>query len=756
MTRNTCILSAGMLVLLLALLIPGATASTATQSGYIVVGVAPVAQFSAHYAFATVPTKVNFVDDSLGSTPMTYSWDFGDGSTSTEQSPSHMYTQRGVYTVKLTATNDFGKSTEIKKDYISIGLGPKADFAGTPTSGNVPMSVTFTDKSQGQVTTWQWDFGDGKSSSEKNPVHTYWTAGVFNVILTVSNEYGSSDATKNSYITVVGPLTSKFSADPGTGKAPLLVKFTDRSIGTPTLWKWDFGDGTTSTEQNPVHTFTNGGAYDVVLDIYRGQDGASSTQVVNVGGVPVADFIGTPTSVNIGETIAFTDKSSNSPNQWAWDFGDTKTLITQNPSHAYQLKGIYTVSLTAKNDNGKDTETKTGYINVGMGPIADFRPVIAPFEMNAVPMTVKFIDQSMQLPTSWMWDFGDGQTSTEQNPVHIYAKEATYTVSLTVKNNFGTDTKVMKDIITVGKGPAVDFTADKTTVGVGRIVTFTDLSGNSPTSWVWEFGDGAVGMGSKPDHVYQKTGVYDVTLTASNPAVTNSRTKNQYITVLNIPRADFTADKTRGGAPMNVLFMDQSIGEPTTWNWDFGDGSAKSTEKNPTHTYTSLGSYTVSLTVSNGNGQDTTSKAGYIVTTLAPVANFKVDQRIGKAPFIVQFKDLSTNNPTKWSWTFGDGTSSSEQNPRHIYPQEGAYDVRLTASNDYGSDTAYKTGTETVTIVPTTIQPTALVTLAPATVKTTTAATIAPITTKASVSPIAAIIGTIMGLLLVIAVTNRK
>jgi PKD repeat protein len=752
MTRNTCIVSAAILVLLLALMMPGATASTANQPGYIVVGLAPVAQFDAHYAFATVPTKVIFVDNSMGSTPLTYQWDFGDGSTSTEQNPSHMYTQRGMFTAKLTVTNQFGSSTEIKKDYISIGMGPKADFTAAPASGNVPLSVKFTDTSQGQVATWQWDFGDGKRSNEKDPVHTYWTAGVYNVILTVSNEYGSSDARKNNIITVIGPLTSKFSPAPSSGSAPLFVTFTDRSIGSPTSWKWNFGDGTTSDLQNPTHTFTSGGAFDVKLEIARGATTATSTQVVNVGGVPVADFNGAPTSVNVGEIVAFTDKSSNSPNQWSWDFGDTKTLTTQNPTHAYQLKGIYTVSLTARNGNGKDTETKTNYINVGMGPKAEFRPVIAPYEMNAVPMTVTFIDQSTGLPTSWEWDFGDGQTSSEQNPVHSFIKEASYTVSLTVKNKFGTDTRVMKDLISVGRGPAIDFTADKTTVGVGRIVIFTDLSANSPTNWVWEFGDGSVGTGSKPDHVYHKTGVYDVTLTASNPAVTNSRTKNKYITVLNIPRADFDADKTRGSAPMTVKFMDESIGEPTSWNWDFGDG-ATTIEKNPAHTYTSLGSYTVTLTVSNANGKDTTSKAGLIVTTLAPVANFKVDQRIGKAPFIVQFKDLSTNNPTKWSWQFGDGTSSSEQNPRHVYPQEGAYDVRLTVSNEYGSDTAYKTGTETVTVEPT-VQKTVVVTQAPTIVKT-AATTIAPTTTKASMSPVVTIAGSVIGLL-AIAIAHRK
>jgi PKD repeat protein len=744
---------AGILVLLLALIIPGATAAEASQPGYIVVGLAPVAQFDAYYAFAVVPTRVMFVDNSLGSTPMTYQWDFGDGSTSTEQNPSHMYTQRGMYTVKLTVTNNYGSSTEIKKDYISIGMGPVADFTATPTIGNVPLSVKFTDNSRGQVATWVWDFGDGKGSNEKNPTHTYWTYGVHNVILTVSNDYGSSDKTKTSFITVIGPLTSKFTPYPISGKAPLSVQFTDRSIGSPTSWNWDFGDGTTSIVQNPEHTFTSGGAFDVKLDITRGTDTATSTQVVNVGGVPIADFVGAPTSVNVGETVTFTDKSSNSPNEWLWDFGDTKTLTSQNTKHAYQLKGIYTVSLTARNDNGKDTEIKTDYINVGVGPRADFRPVIAPFDMNSVPMIVKFIDESTGLPTSWQWNFGDGQTSTEQNPSHIYMKEATYTVSLTAKNQFGEDTKVMKDIISVGKGPVVDFVADKTTVGVGRIVTFTDLSTNSPTDWVWEFGDGTVGTGQKPDHVYQNVGVYDVTLTASNPSIMNSRTKNQYITVLNIPRANFIADKTRGGAPMNVQFTDKSIGALTSWNWDFGDG-AKSTEQNPVHIYTTLGSYTVTLTVSNKDGQDTTSKSGYIVTTLAPVADFKVNSRVGKAPFIVQFQDLSTNNPTSWSWDFGDGTSSSVQNPLHQYPKEGAYNVRLTVSNPYGSDTSFKTGTGTASEPVVTTAPTAAPVKPAAPVVTAAAAKI-PTTTQAPLSHLTTVVASVIGLL-AITVVNRK
>jgi PKD repeat protein len=694
MRSKTFLLYAGLVVLLFALAVPGVVAADTAKAGYITVGIAPVAQFDAHYAFTTIPTNVEFVDTSLGSKPMTWEWDFGDGVTSTEQNPSHTYLQRGTYTVKLTVKNAYGTSTAIKTDYISVGMPPRAAFVGNPTSGGTPLTVAFTDQSSGQVNQWTWDFGDGQRSSEQNPVHTYWTAGNYNVILTVSNDFGMSDATRNQYITVSGDLVAKFNADPSSGKAPLDVIFNDRSTGSPTAWKWDFGDGITSYEQYPSHTFSTAGSYDVKLTVTRGTESSSATQILNVGGVPDTDFVGSPLQLNPDEVVQFTDKSGHAPTAWSWDFGDTATSTVQNPTHAYQVKGIYTVSLTARNENGKDTETKIGYINVGMPPKADFYPVTTPFAEYSVPKTVKFVDQSTNMPTSWAWDFGDGASSAEQNPTHVYMKEGIYSVTLTVKNNFGSDTVVKKDLITVGGGAAVDFVADKTTVGIGRVVTFTDLSTSNPTNWVWDYGDGTTGTGANPDHVYRATGVYDVTLTASNPYQTNTRTKNAYITVLSIPRADFIADRTKGGAPMAVSFTDKSTNAPTAWKWDFGDG-ASSTEQNPTHTYTTLGVYTVTLTASNKDGSDTTSKVDYIVTTLAPVAEFKADRQVGKAPFIVEFTDLSSNNPTSWSWDFGDGTSSTEQNPRHIYLHEGSYDVSLTVANQYGTDTIYKTGTST-------------------------------------------------------------
>ncbi|MCK9580972.1 MAG: PKD domain-containing protein [Methanoregula sp.] len=758
MMRSTkYFLYTGLIFLLATLAMPGVAASSSSP-GYITVGLAPVAQFDAHYAFTTLPTRVSFVDNSLGSTPMTYEWNFGDGATSTEQNPNHNYIQRGTYTVTLTVKNAYGTSSAIKRDFITVGMAPRPEFTGTPTSGEVPLSVKFTDMTSGSVSSWYWDFGDGKASTEQNPTHVYWTAGMYNVILTVSNEYGQADITKTKYITGVGDLTSKFAADPASGKAPLLVKFEDRSIGGPTAWAWDFGDGTTSTEQNPTHTFTTVGSFDVKLTITRDDTTDTSTLTINAGGVPDTDFVGSPLEVNVNEQVKFTDKTTNAPTAWTWDFGDTAESTYQNPSHSYQLKGIYTVSLTARNENGRDTEVKTSYINVGLGPKAEFRPVISPYHMYNVPNVVNFVDESEGIPTSWAWDFGDGTTSTEQNPRHVYMNEGIYTVSLTVKNNFGEDTTVKTDLVSVGGGAAVDFTADRTTVGVGSVISFTDLSTISPTSWMWDFGDGTTGSGSNPDHKYRAVGVYDVTLTASNLYQSNSRTKNMYITVKNIPRAEFEADKIRGGAPMNVQFTDKSTGLPTAWTWDFGDG-ASSTEQNPSHTYSSFGIYTVTLTATNNDGSDSVSKRDYIITTLAPVAEFKADRQVGKAPFIVTFTDLSKGDPISWSWDLGDGTSSSEQNPRHIYMNEGSYDVSLTVTNQYGSDTMFKSGTSASTTV---AAETAAPVSTPATTVSgntetpaTTAGAAAATPTKAPMSPYVTVVAAMMGLFAVV-IANRK
>lgn len=208
---------------------------------------------------------------------------------------------------------------------------------------------------------------------------------------------------------------------------------------------------------------------------------------------------------------------------------------------------------------------------------------------------------------------------------------------------------------------------------------------------------------------------------------------------------------------MNVNFIDQSTGSPTSWRWDFGDGIT-STEKNAVHQYTVPGTFTVILKVSNANGQDSTTKKDFIVITPAPVAAFKADRQSGKAPFVVRFTDLSKGIPTSWSWDFGDGTGSDEQNPNHIYMNEGSYDVRLTVSNQYGSDTVFMTGnssaSSTVTAAPVGT-PAVVVTGTPEQIVTKETATQATTATRSPLSPVVAVLASMAGLLL-IALAKRK
>jgi len=355
MTLTTSIASAGILFLLIICLFPIAAAESTSQAGYIHVGIPPDAQFDTHMAFSSVPATVMFVDNSLGSIPLTYQWDFGDGATSTEPSPTHIYTTSGTFTVKLTVTNAYGTDTEIQNNLISLGMQPTAAFAANPTNGVVPLTVQFSDQSAGTIDARQWDFGDGIRSTEKDPVHVYTTAGTYNVILTVSNGYGSSDAIKPAFITVAGPIKAQFTATPTSGKAPIKVNFADKSLGNPTSWKWDFGDGNTSDEHNPVHTFTRGGTYDVTLTIGRGSLTASSVQSLSFGEAPKAEFTVSQRTGNPPFVVQFTDISTGTPTKWNWQFGDGITSSDQNPQHIYQKEGTYDVKLTVTNKYGSST-----------------------------------------------------------------------------------------------------------------------------------------------------------------------------------------------------------------------------------------------------------------------------------------------------------------------------------------------------------------------------------------------------------------
>ena len=321
---------------------------------------APVSDFHGTPTSGSAPLQVAFTDASSG-TADSWSWNFGDGSTSTERHPTHTYADAGNYSVTLTVSGNGGSSTKTHTEYIVVSEreGPKANFTATPVSGTSPLAVTFADSSTGSVTSWHWDFGDGTSSTNQHPSHTYTTAGSYTVSLTATSEGGQHTKTIPDLITVLAiPPVANFTATPVNGTSPLAVTFTDTSTGSVTSWHWDFGDGTSSTNQHPSHTYTTAGTYTVALTV-TGDGGSATITYPNLISVtilpPIADFTATPVRGNSPLTVTFTDTSTGPVTSWHWDFGDGTTSTSQHPSHTYTSKGRYSVQLQVVGPGGTDS-----------------------------------------------------------------------------------------------------------------------------------------------------------------------------------------------------------------------------------------------------------------------------------------------------------------------------------------------------------------------------------------------------------------
>ncbi|MGD2095325.1 MAG: S8 family serine peptidase [Phycisphaerales bacterium] len=278
--------------------------------------------FTADPNIGPEPLTVQFTDQSTGNVT-SWLWDFGDGTTSIEQNPTHEYTDARTYTVRLTVYGPDGSNTKTRAGYIRVFIPstPRANFAIEPISANSPTTIRFLDQSTcpayivyggdgsiitgtiesapyGGITSWEWDFGDGTTSTEQNPVHTYQEAGTFDISLRVRGPGGSDSIIMRDYITLTLPQapTASFLAAPSSGDSPLVVQFADTSTGHITSWLWDFGDGTTSTEQHPTHTYRyrDSSAYTVSLTVegLGGSDTETKADLIQLDIPPINVSIG--------------------------------------------------------------------------------------------------------------------------------------------------------------------------------------------------------------------------------------------------------------------------------------------------------------------------------------------------------------------------------------------------------------------------------------------------------------------------------
>jgi PKD repeat protein len=486
-------------------------------------------------------------------------------------------TQTGDYYATLVVNGSPKVRVPVTMTVIDYAVPPVAAFeASTPACDGV--AVVFTDTSDlglPPADQFLWAFGDGITATLENPTHLYAGPGSYEVSFELCNVAGCDTVTGTVAVLVAPDAAFTFAAE------QLTVTFTNGSENA-TSYLWDFGDGTTATLENPVHTYAVAGTYAVTLTAYGcGED--DYTALVTVVGQPDAGFDAT-TPVCLGEPVVFTNTSTGA-DTYLWTLGDGATSTETNPVHLYAAVGTYAVSLTACSGAGCDSIT--GTVEILPLPAAGFT-----FLSNL--LTVTFTNAS-QNATSYLWAFGDGITATVANPVHTYATVGTYTVTLRATGVCGTDEFVA--VVPVSLLPMAGFLSNAP-VCLGTPVVFTNTSINA-TSYLWTLGDGITSTLANPAHTYAAAGLYDVSLEACRGADCDTATGS--VEVRPLPAAGFTFVTDL----LTVTFTNGSA-NATTYQWAFGDGGT-STLPDPVHTYTAAGTYTVVLTATGVCGEDTVS-----------------------------------------------------------------------------------------------------------------------------------------------------
>ncbi|MBR9919974.1 MAG: PKD domain-containing protein [Bacteroidetes bacterium] len=653
--------------------------NTVTQTGLVIVGDVPTADFS----FSGNGTQVAFSNLSLDGD--TFDWDFGDGDTSTDTDPIHTYDMDGQYEVSLITTNECGADTLTQT--VNVVTPPVAAFSVNNNVGCAPLEVAFTDESSENVTEWLWSFPGGNpvTSSDPNPVITYDAAGVYNVTLTVSNAAGESTISLTGVVVVDDVPDAAFTnVVNGT-----IVDFTNTSTNANS-YEWQFGDGDSSTDTDPSHEYTMDGEYEVLLIAFNDCGPDTSTQLVTITTPPLAGFSVDTTTGCVPLTVQFMDDSSENTTAWNWSFpgGTPASSTDQNPEVTYDSPGTYDVTLEVSNAAGMNSITEMAYIVVNDLPEASFTTTINGDQVD--------FSSTISGATEILWEFGDGETSMEENPTYIYPEDGIYDVTLTVTNDCGSVTAT-ETLVIATEGPMALFEANLTAGCVPFEVTFENLSSANAETFEWSFpgGDPSSSTEENPTVTYNTPGTYDVTLTVTNQFGSDEVTFPDYITVDDVPVADYSLDITS-----NIVDFTNLSVNADTYLWSFGDGET-STDANPSYTYDQLGVYNGSLIATNDCGSDTIEFSIEIAVQL-PLASFSAEAQEGCVPFEVQFMDMSTNEPTSWEWTFpgGDPATSNEQNPIVTYNAPGSYNVTLTVGNLAGNNTLAQNGYITVIDVP--------------------------------------------------------
>ena len=564
----------------------------------------------------------------------------------------------------------------------TVEITPTADFGFDRNTIEVGESVTFTSRSTGSPDSLQWDFGDGSGDLGTVVTHSYNEPGTFTVTLTAASDVGSTTA--STVITVLSgvdppeAVIGDFESDIVDGQ---LVTFTSLSRNDPTSITWDFGDGTESAGETVRHRFEDPGTYRVRLEVSNsaGSDSAFvDVQVQPSIDPPVARFTQTATEVLVDEMVTFTDLSTNSPTSWNWDFGDGTTRRGEMVNKRWSEPGTYRVLLEVENAAGSDrVRVNITVVDPVDPPSAAFglsEGVVAPGEV------ISFTDQSQNTPTSWAWDFGDGNTSSQRSPSYAYEAPGTYQVSLRVSNEGGTSTASQQ--VVVANRPVANFDLAVN----GRTVTFSDSSSDAE-EWEWNFGDGNTSGQRSPQHTYENGGTFDVTLVVRNQ-VGASQAATARVQISMPPVAVATCSVVG-----QVLECDGSASQNAAeFLWINGNAVLNTTpnEAQTVFAFPTEQRRNIILRVTSPDGERAETT---ILTDIIPAGVQAVitDVNVTQEGNLIRLEAVFENNPTAWNWEL-DGAELVEggNGPTAVFrvPDDGRYNGEVWAENLIGRDTA--------------------------------------------------------------------
>lgn len=651
-------------------------------SGTIEVREPPVAFFTLAPDSGCAPLIVNFTDNSSG-VAISYAWDFGNGQTNaTSTPPAITYTQGVIadttYYIQLNVTNFCGTVSHV--DSVIAMPSPTAVFGPLFDIGCSPWPLEFANNSLGLPDTYSWDFGDGTTSTNGDPlfIHTFTTGANptdYTIMLAVANECGV-DTAYHTITVLPNTVNAFFNTNVTNGCVPLTVNFTQFSTGAP-FYSWNFGDGNTSTIQSPTHTFTTPGTYTVALYINDGCSYDTSYATITVNPSPTVNFTSSPATVCINHPFTFTNLSQGLASS-TWDFGDGGSSLLTNPSHSYSVSGTYQVTLTGVSLTNGCVATVTHPVTVSVNPTAGFT---ATPMAGCMPLPVSFTNTSTNYSFQ-SWNFGDGNTSGANNPNHTFTNAGSYTVKLVVENANGCRDSISQ-VIMVYPLPNAAFTIANTDACYAPVNMTTANNSTGAVNYEWNFGNGFTSLLTNPTTNYANPGTYTIQLIATTIHGCKD-TATMPFTVYPTPEAAFTLPNDSACVGELLSFISQSNFADSIV-WIFGDGTT-GLGSTVTHAYMAVGTYTVTIMAygAGGCGDTLTINTGIQVFP-TPTAGFDWINLQNPDPLsgTVEFTNTSLG-AISYEWQFGNGQSSDEENPTHRFRQIGSFFTTLYATNEFG------------------------------------------------------------------------